>query len=381
MSSTPQSQATEQMQITVPLIDLKLQYQQYKDEALRAVEQVLESQYMINGPAVKELECAIAGYCDCADAVGVSSGSDAILAALMALGVGQGDEVITAPFTFFATAGAIARLGARPIFVDIDPQTYNLDASKVGDAITPRTKVILPVHLFGQMAEMAPLMDLAEKHGVDVVEDAAQSIGAKQDGKLAGSIGHLGCFSFFPTKNLGAAGDGGIITTQDSALADRLRVLRNHGMKPKYFNSMLGGNFRLDTIQAAYLLTKLPLLEGWHEQRRNNAAKYDEAFADFEPVGTPTILEGNLSIYNQYVIRVDQRDALRDHLKAQNVGTEIYYPKCLHEQECFAYLGYERGAFPHAEKAADEVLALPIFAELTDAQIDHVIAQVKAFYR
>lgn len=368
--------------ISVPLLDLKAQYATLRDEALRAVAEVLESQQLINGPAVKEFEDAVAAYSGCAAAVGVSSGSDALLCVLMALGVGEGDEVITTPYTFFATAGAIARVGAKAVFVDIDPVTFNIDPAKITQAITPRTRAIMPVHLFGQMADMDPIIAAAKQGGRDipVIEDAAQSIGCTYKGRKCGSIGLAGCFSFFPSKNLGGAGDGGMIVTQDAAFAEKLAVFRNHGSKPKYFHKFVGGNFRLDTVQAAYLQVKLPHLDGWSAKRRQNAALYDELLADCEPVVTPKIAPHNVSIYNQYCIRVPKRDELREHLAKHRIGCEVYYPLSLHEQECFRDWGYKRGDFPESERAAAESLAIPIYPELTEEQIRYVADTIKRFY-
>jgi dTDP-4-amino-4,6-dideoxygalactose transaminase len=376
----------------VPLLDLKAQYANLKDEMMPVIEDVLESQYFINGPAVKELEAAVADYCNTAAAVGVSSGTDALVASLMSLGIGENlpgcrtgrpcpgpAEVITTPFTFFATAGSIWRVGAKPVFVDIEPDTYNIDPAKIEAAITDNTTAIMPVHLFGQCAEMDPILDIAAKHDLAVIEDAAQAIGARYKGRPAGSMGTVGCFSFFPSKNLGGLGDGGMITTQDEELGERIRQCRNHGSKPKYFHKWVGGNFRLDTIQAAGLLIKLKHLQNWHEGRRANAAKYDKLFADCDPVVTPTIREHNESIFNQYVIRLPKRDQARQFLKDNGVGCEVYYPLSLHQQECFAELGHGEGDFPVSEKAAAEVLALPIYAELTDEQIEYVAAKVKEF--
>ncbi|GMU23987.1 MAG: cell surface polysaccharide biosynthesis protein [Phycisphaerae bacterium] len=364
----------------VPLLDLKAQYATLRDELRAAVDRVLESQQFINGPEVKQLEEAVAAYSPCKRAVGVSSGTDALLCALMTLGIGPGDEVITVPFTFFATVGSIVRTGAKPVFVDIEPQTFNMNPALLEAAITPRTKAIMPVHLFGQCADMDPILEMARKHNLHVIEDAAQAIGATYKGRAAGTMGTFGCLSFFPSKNLGGLGDGGMILSQDPELADRCQVFRQHGSKPKYYHKFVGGNFRLDTLQAAGLLVKLKYLDGWSQRRRENARRYDELFAGCPAVTAPRIRDGNVSIYNQYVIRVgDRRDALRTHLADSGVGTEIYYPLSLHEQECFADLGYRRGAFPESEKAAAETLALPIYPELTPEQIEYVARQVKAF--
>lgn len=359
----------------VPLLDLKAQYATIKDEVLAVVADVLESQICIGGPKVAELEQKIAAISGCKYAVGVSSGTDALLCSLMALGIGPGDEVITTPFTFFATAGSIARTGATPVFVDIDPRTYNINPELVEKAVTSRTKAIMPVHLFGQMCDMDPIMQVANAHGLYVVEDAAQSITADYKGRKAGSIGTCGCFSFFPSKNLGGAGDGGMIVTNDEALFQKLTLLRNHGAKPKYFHRYIGGNFRLDPLQAAILLVKSPHLDEWSEARRNNARYYNSRFVGSQ-VETPFIREDCSTIYNQYVIRVPQRDALLAYLKTNNVGTEVYYPLPIHLQACFAHLGYSEGAFPAAELAAQEVLALPCYPELTSDMREYVADNV-----
>ena len=361
----------------VPLLDLKAQYATIKDQIMPAIASVMDSQYFINGPEVKELEGLIAAYSDCTTAVGVSSGSDALLCSLMALGIGAGDEVITTPYTFFATAGSIWRAGARPIFVDIEPDTYNIDAARIADAVTDKTKAIMPVHLYGQMAEMDPIMAVAEANGLAVIEDAAQSIGATYRGRKAGSIGTLGCFSFFPSKNLGGLGDGGMIVTNDAELAERIVVLRDHGCRPRYYHKLVGGNFRLDTLQAAGLIVKLKHLDGWSAARRANAARYNELFAEAPQITTPVVRDYNVTIHNQYVIRVPDRDNVQAALTVKGVGTAIYYPLGLHEQECFASLGHKRGDFPVTEKAAGETLALPIYPELTDEQIACVAGLVK----
>jgi len=339
--------------MNVPLLDLKAQYAPIQEQIMQALAEVLDSCYFINGPQVKQLEEAIAQYSTCPAAIGVSSGTDALLCSLMTLGIGAGDEVITAPYTFFATAGSIWRTGAKPVFVDIEPKTYNIDPAKIEAAVTKKTKAIMPVHLFGQMAEMDSILEIAKKHDLFVIEDAAQSIGSQYKGRKAGSLGTVGCFSFFPSKNLGTLGDGGMIVTQDEALGERLRQGRNHGSKPKYYHKWVGGNFRLDTVHAAALLVKLPHLDRWSEMRRANAAKYDAHFADCSAVQTPVIREYNTTIFNQYV--------------------------SMHEQECFAALGYKKGDFPESERAAAETLALPIYSELTDEQIAYVAGKVKEF--
>jgi dTDP-4-amino-4,6-dideoxygalactose transaminase len=321
----------------------------------------------------------VARYSRCACAIGVSSGTDALVCALMAMDIGAGDEVITSPYTFFATAGSIWRVGAKPVFVDIDPRTFNLDPAKIAAAVTAKTKAIMPVHLFGQMADMDPIMEVAAHHNLRVIEDAAQAIGAQYKGRPAGSIGTVGCFSFFPSKNLGGAGDGGMIVTNDKVLGERLSLFRNHGAQPKYFHKWVGGNFRLDTIQAAYLLAKLKHLDAWSDKRRQNAALYDRLLSDCPKVTRPYVAPHNTTIYNQYVIRSPNRDALKDHLTKAGIGAEIYYPVSLHQQECFRSLGYATGAFPESEKAAAQTLAIPIFPELTEAQIRYVAGTIRDF--
>jgi dTDP-4-amino-4,6-dideoxygalactose transaminase len=355
----------------VPLLDLEAQYATIKDEIMAAVCEVLESQRCIGGPKVAQLEAKIAAVSDCKFAVGVSSGTDAILSSLMSLDIGTGDEVITTPFTFFATAGCIARVGAKPVFVDIDPRTYNINPELIKSAVTKKTKAIMPVHLFGQMVDMDPIMEIANKYNLAVIEDAAQSITSTYKGRKAGSIGTVGCFSFFPSKNLGGIGDGGMIVTNDGQLYERLVAMRNHGSKPKHYHKYIGGNFRLDPIQAAALLVKLPYLNEWSEKRRRNAAYYDKRFAG-TLIQTPYINPNCVTIYNQYCIRVPRRDELVAHLAEKNIGYAIYYPVPMHLQECFRYLGYRQEDLPEAEKAAKEVMALPIYPELTDEMQDYV---------
>jgi dTDP-4-amino-4,6-dideoxygalactose transaminase len=363
--------------MAVPLLDLVAQYRTIRDEVRAAVDEVLETQRCIGGPKVAECEKAVAAYCDAKFAIGASSGTDAILNALMSLGIGPGDEVITTSFTFFATAGCIVRTGARPVFVDIAPKTYNIDASKIGAAVTEKTRAIMPVHLFGQMADMDPIMAVAREHDLFVVEDAAQAIGAEYKGRRAGSIGTCGCFSFFPSKNLGAVGDGGMIVTNDERLADMCDIMRNHGSKPKYYHKYVGGNFRLDPIQAVVVLVKLRYLEEWHKARQKNAAYYDQKFAGCRGVVTPYVEPHNRMIYNQYVLRIPgKRDAVEAKLNEKKIGNAIYYPVPLHLQECFADLGYKKGDFPHSEQAAKEVLAIPVYPELPRAQQDEVVAAV-----
>jgi dTDP-4-amino-4,6-dideoxygalactose transaminase len=359
----------------VPLLDLKAQYATIKDEVLAAVSEVLETQICIGGPKVAELEKKIAAISDCKFAVGASSGTDAILNSLMSLEIGSGDEVITTPFTFFATVGCIARTGAKPVFVDIDPRTFNINAELVASAVTKKTRAIMPVHLFGQMANMDPIMKIAKKHNLAVIEDAAQSITSTYKGKKAGSMGTVGCFSFFPSKNLGGIGDGGMIVTNDEQLYNRLFIMRNHGSKPKYYHKYVGGNFRLDPIQAAALLVKLPHLGEWSEARRHNAAYYDEKFKG-TVVKAPYISPDCVTIYNQYCIRVPKRDELLAHLQKNKIGCEIYYPVPMHVQECFKYLGYKKGELPESEKAAKEIMAIPVYPELTDEMKNYVVKAI-----
>jgi dTDP-4-amino-4,6-dideoxygalactose transaminase len=384
----------------VPLLDLKAQFAQIRAEVMPVIDRVCAGQHFILGENVRAFEEEIARYCSASAGVGVSSGTDALLLALMALSVGAGDEVITSPFTFFATAGTIARAGARPVFCDIDPQTFNISPEAVQAFIDDRCavtsgqlihretggriKALMPVHLYGQCADMDPLMAIARRYGLKVIEDAAQAIGSTyRNGKHAGTFGDVGCFSFFPSKNLGAFGDAGLCTTDDAELAERLRVLRVHGGKPKYFHALIGGNFRIDELQAAVLRVKLKYLDGWTAGRRHNAAFYDAAFAAAglgDRLRTPVAEAGYRHIFNQYVVRVRDRDGLRARLAERGIGSEIYYPVPLHRQECFAYLGYGAGDFPHSEQAAAETLALPIYPELDQAQLGHVVATVAEFY-
>ncbi len=368
----------------VPLLDLKAQYRSIKHEIDPVVQEVIESQYFILGPKVAEFEEAVAQYCNTAHALGVSSGTDALLIALMAIDIQPGDEVITTTYSFFATAGSIARLHAKPVFVDIDPETFNIDPQQIEEKITSKTKAIIPVHLYGQMADMDPIMEIAQKHNLYVIEDAAQAIGsAYHDGRRAGSIGHIGCFSFFPSKNLGGFGDGGLVTTNDEKLYEKLKYLRNHGAHPKYYHKMIGGNFRLDALQAAVLNVKLKHLDNWTAGRQKNADFYDagikqrglEAF-----VKPPVRKAGYRHIFNQYILRVQKRDELLKFLKENGIGCEVYYPVTFNNQECFAYLGYKKGQFPVAEKAAEETLAIPIYPELTEAQMNYVLDTIQKFY-
>lgn len=361
----------------VPLLDLTAQYQTIRPEIQKAVQQVFESQQFILGPAVTKLEEEIATYCKVRHAIGVASGSDALLLALNALGVGPGDEVITSPYTFFATAGSIARLQAKPVFVDIDPKTYNIDPNQIEKKITPRTKAIIPVHLYGQCAEMDSILELSDRRHLPIIEDAAQSIGATYKGRQAGSMGMFGCLSFFPSKNLGGAGDGGMVLTQNGEMAEKIKILRVHGSQPKYYHQVIGCNSRLDSLQAAVLSVKLPHLEEWSRKRRENAEFYNKHLGPLENVVTPQVESYNKSIYNQYVIRVSQRDQLLNYLREKEIGTEIYYPVPLHLQACFKYLGYSEGDFPEAERAARETIALPIYPELTMDQKIYVVDQIK----
>ena len=397
----------------VPLLDLKAQYATIRDEIRAAVDAVLDSQQCILGPVVADCETKLAAYCRCPHAITVSSGSDALLVSLMAEDIGPGDEVITTPYTFFATAGAIARLGAKPVFVDIDPQTYNIAPAQIESKITPRTKAILPVHLYGQCAEMDPIMAIADRRRIPVVEDAAQAIGSEYKGRRAGSIGRYGCFSFFPSKNLGAAGDGGVVTVGDAEVAEKLRVLRMHGSKPKYYHSLIGGNFRFDALQAAIVNVKLPYLDRWTAGRQSNAARYrrlfeaaglsqlpggscqretpphcnggawreGKNFSEGTRVRLPVEVPGNRHIYNQFIIRVPRRNELQAYLTQEKVGCEVYYPVPLHLQQCFAYLGHHEGDFPESERAALETLALPIYPELSDQQAERVVECIGRFLK
>jgi dTDP-4-amino-4,6-dideoxygalactose transaminase len=361
----------------VPMLDLQAQYRPIRDAIIDAVTRVCDSQRFIMGPEVEGMERDLAAYLGVTHAVGVSSGTDAILLAMMALGIGPGDEVITSTYSFFATAGCVARIGATPVFVDIDPVTYNIDSAATAAAVTSRTRAIIPVHLYGQSADLDPLLEIATRAGVPLIEDAAQAIGATYKGRMVGGVGRVGCFSFFPSKNLGAFGDGGLVTTNDDALAASLRRLRVHGADRQYYHQVIGGNFRLDALQAAVLRVKLPHLAGWTEARRRNAARYDELFADAGLTGRvtlPVAAPHCRHIFNQYVIRVPRRDAVKAHLESRQVGCAIYYPVPFHEQACFAYLGYRTGQFPHAELAARETLALPIYGELTAEQQRYVVA-------
>jgi len=372
-------------EIAVPLLDVNRQNGPLWDEIEAAIRAVCDSGRFVHGPDCRQFEADMATYCGTQYAVGCASGSDALLLALMAIGVGQGDEVILPSFTFFATASAVWRLGARPVFVDIEPDTFNIDPEKIEQAITPATRAIIPVHLFGRCAQMTAINQIAARCDLAVIEDAAQSIGAAYAGSRAGSLGALGCFSFYPTKNLGAFGDAGMITTDDAQLAEKLRVLRDHGQQPQYHHHVVGVNSRLDTIQAALLRIKLAYLDGWNKQRQANACRYAELFAAAgldEAIQLPEPPESGHQIWNQYTIRVPggQRDALKNHLAEHNIGAAVYYPVPLHRQQCFAALGYGEDSLPQTEGAAREVLSLPIFAELTDAEQQTVVTGIGSFY-
>jgi dTDP-4-amino-4,6-dideoxygalactose transaminase len=374
-----------QMRRTVSLLDLNAHYEKIWDEVQEALKRVLLSKQFILGPEVKELEKEIAAYCQSEYAIGCASGSDAILLALMAIDVGAGDEVITTPYTFFATVGSIVRLGARPVFVDIDEATFNLDVNQLDQAITDKTKAILPIHLFGQCADMDRINQLANAKNIPVIEDAAQAIGAEYKGKRAGSLGTMAAFSFYPSKNLGGAGDGGMLTTNDSALAEKLRALRAHGAKKKYFHDYVGLNSRLDSLQAAILRVKLNYLDEWAEKRRQNAETYRNLFSQTELlrnglVKLPVAVEGMLHVYNQFVILVNDRDNLITYLKEQGIGTEIYYPLPLHLQTCFTDLGFKRGDFPISEMASQNSLAIPIYPELSEDDQRYVVSTIVDYY-
>jgi dTDP-4-amino-4,6-dideoxygalactose transaminase len=367
----------------VPLLDLKAQYQTIKEAVIRETLDVYDSQYFILGPKVAQLEKDIASYCGATYAVGVSSGTDALLISLMAAGIGQGDEVITTPYTFFATAGSIVRSGARPVFVDIDEKTYNLNPEGISNKLTKKTKAIMPVHLFGQCCDMDPILDIARKHKLCIIEDAAQAIGAAYKGRRAGAMGDMGCFSFFPSKNLGAFGDGGIVTTSSKVLFEKLTSLRVHGSGPKYYHKYLGGNFRLDALQAAVVHVKLSHLDGWTASRQANAEHYKVLFEEaglMDKVGLPTE-KTDRHIYNQFVITVpSDRDGLKEYLAQEGIGSEVYYPIPMHLQPCFRYLKETKGRYPHAEWAAEKTLALPIYPELSREQQAYVVDKIKAFY-
>lgn len=368
-----------------PFLDLKAQFTAIREEVLAAVTTVLESQQFILGPEVKQFEEEIAAKLGAKYAIGCASGTDALILALIAAGIGPGDEVITTPFSFIATAGSIFQLGAKPVFVDIDPVTFNLDPENIEPAITANTKAIMPVHLFGLPADLAPILAIAKSKNLLIVEDAAQAIGSRYDGRFTGTFGDFGCFSFFPSKNLGAAGDGGLITTNDAAMAERLQMLRVHGSKQKYFHEIHGVNSRLDAMQAAILRVKLGHLDAWAAGRANRAQRYRQLFeqADLAPfiIPPPVPPSGYHHVYNQFTIRAERRDELKDHLTKSNIPSEIYYPLCLHLQKAFASLHHRPGQFPIAESTSHQVLSLPVYPELTDAQQDSVVHSIQSFYR
>lgn len=379
------------MKAKIPFFELAVQFKSIEMEITSALKEVFQSQQFIMGPQVQALEKTIAQYCKTRYAIGVASGSDALLLSLMALGIGAGDEILLPPFTFFATAGSVSRLGATPVFVDIDPETYNIDPLKIEEKITSRTKAMIPVHLFGQCADMDPLLKIAKERKLYVIEDAAQALGAEYkpatglEGRRAGQMGDIGCFSFYPTKNLGAFGDAGMVVTENPALAEKVRLLRVHGSQPKYFHKWIGINSRLDTLQAAILLVKFKYLETWTEERRKKAKRYQLLFQDLlssvNGLKLPTTQYQNRHIFHQYVIRVPERDRLKQYLAEEGIGTDIYYPVPLHLQECYSFLKYRKGDIPNSEKASDEVLALPIYPELTEDQQMMVVDRIKAFYK
>jgi dTDP-4-amino-4,6-dideoxygalactose transaminase len=379
-NTSPQEMISTDDVLPIPILDLRSQYAMYKSEVLRAISDVCESQLFALGPAVAAFEEQILTYLGCKYAIGVSSGTDALLVSLMALNIKPGDEVITTPFSFFSTASSIVRLGAKPVFVDVDPDSYNIDASRIEQRITEKTRAIIPVHLFGQAAQMESVMKIAKLHNLHVIEDAAQAIGAVQDGTKCGNFGDFGCFSFYPTKNLGGFGDGGLVTTNNEELAEKVKILRNHGQNPTYFYMMIGGNFRLDGIQGAVLNVKLRYLDQWNERRRQNAALYNKYFID-SPIYSPKIDPNNISIYHQYTITALERDRLQKFLSENNIGSAIFYPKPLHLQECFGYLGYKEGDLPVAERLCKEVLSLPVYPELTPGQIEYIAQKALEFYK
>jgi dTDP-4-amino-4,6-dideoxygalactose transaminase len=383
MSSQKNPTVLPPLRGTIPFLDLKAEFQDMRAEVMQAVEKVLESQHFILGPEVEALEREIATLTDCRYAIGCASGSDALVLALMALEIGRGDEVITTPFSFFASAGSIARVGAKPVFADIDSRTFNISPQAVEKAITSRTRAIIPVHLFGLPADMSEIEQIGAAHKLPIIEDAAQAIGARYEGHAVGSIGSIGCFSFFPSKNLGGAGDGGMLTTKDPALADRLRVLRVHGAYKKYDHELLGMNSRLDALQAAILRVKLRHLDGWATARRTNADRYRDLFREFRVqnvVEAPEIPRGRTHVFNQFTVCVKERDELSAHLKHRGIPTEIYYPKALHLQRAFAYLGYKAGDFPRSEEASLAVLSLPIYPKLREEQQRNIVAAIADYY-
>ncbi len=370
---------SEKIKTKVPLIDLKRQYKSIKEEVNTAIQDVLESQAFILGPQVKEFEDLFASYCNTKYAIGVSSGTDALILALKSLGIGDGDEVITTPFTFFATVESICNIGAKPVFADIDPETYNIRPDLIEKSISNKTKAIIPVHLYGQCSDMDPILEIAKKHDLRVIEDSAQSVGAEYKGRKAGSMGDLGCFSFFPSKNLGGMGDGGMVTCNSEELEGLIHMLRIHGGKPKNYHAALGINGRLDTIQASILIKKLGHLDDWCDERRQKALYYTEKMKGLDLV-TPKTMDYNKHVFHLYTIRVKERDRLMEHLKANNIDCAVYYPVPQHLQECLADLGYKEGDMPETEMAAREILALPIFPEITREEQDYVIDSIKGFF-
>ena len=374
----------QKQNMQVPLLDIPLSYEEILADVENNIKEVIQSGYFILGPVVEELERQIATYCGAKYAVGVSSGTDALLISLMAAGIKEGDEVITTPFTFFATAGSISRLGAKPVYVDIEPDTFNINPEQIEKNITKKTRAIMPVHLYGQCADMDPILDLAKKNNLTVIEDAAQAIGSEYKGRKAGSLGDYGCFSFFPTKNLGGFGDGGMVIMDSEKLYEQVKILRVHGSQPKYYHKIIGGNFRLDAIQAAVVLAKLKYLDQWTNKRRENAQTYDRLFKEMGVTDslTPPREIVPRHVYNQYVIRIkDKRGKLRNFLGENNIATEIYYPQPLHLQDCFLSLGYKKGDLPESEKAADETIALPIFPELTAGKLNYVAEKIAHFMK
>lgn len=369
--------------VEVPLLDLEPVHSPLRDQLQEAVNRVLKSNRFIGGPEIEHFEHEMADYCGVAEAIGVSSGTDALLVSLMALGVGYGDEVIVPSFTFFSTAGSVRRVGAVPVFCDIEPRALNLDSEKLPELITRRTKAVIPVHLFGQCADMDPILEICRSNSLSVIEDAAQAVGARYRGRMAGSMGDTGCFSFFPSKNLGGIGDGGLVTTNDKALANKIRSLREHGAERRYYHESVGGNFRLDAIQGAALRVKLRHVETWHEQRRRNAAAYLEGLSELGNAGVvrlPEELIDRRHVFNQFVIRVKERDALQQYLTGHRIGTAVYYPVPLHKQVCFADIETPEGSLPESEKAAEQVLALPVFPGLSEPQREKVIHCVRDYY-
>jgi dTDP-4-amino-4,6-dideoxygalactose transaminase len=370
----------EGIAMKVPLLDLTRQYRSIKAEVDEAVQKVLDHGRFIMGPELVELERKLAEYCEVSNGIGVASGTDALFLSLRAVGIEPGHEVITSPFTFFSTAGVISRLGAKPVFADIDPRTFNIDPSRLEDAITAKSRAVVPVHLFGQIAEMDEIEAAAAKRSLDIIEDAAQAIGATYKGRKAGNMGRTACFSFFPSKNLGAYGDAGFVATNDDDLAELIRKLRVHGAKPKYFHSIIGYNSRLDTIQAAVLLVKLKHLPAWHEARRKKAARYNELLRNIDGVITPFVHPHNYHIYHQYTLVVEDRDGLMEFLKSRQIGIETYYPLPLHLQECYKHLGYKRGDLPVSEELSAKVISLPVFPEMTGDEQDFVAESIKEYY-